>query len=241
MKAMLFAAGLGTRLKPFTDTHPKALLQINGKSLLQRNIEYLQESGIKDVIINIHHFAEQVEDLLKKHEGFGSSITISDERNQILETGGGLKKAGSFLEDSDPFIVMNADVLTDMNIREMIDHHVKNKPLATLAVTNRISSRYFLFDEKDDLCGWKNEKTNEQILSREVQEYHKKAFSGIHIISPKIFELMAAYEKDEKFSLVQLYLEISKTNKLSAFDHSETRFIDVGKPESVQVAEQMFR
>ena len=239
MKAMILAAGLGTRLKPFTDNHPKALAIVNGKTILQRNIEYLASFGIKEVIINVHHFADQIIDLVKKNKGFGSDISFSDETSEVLETGGGIKKAEWFLkEDKELFVVINVDILTDMNLKEMIQQHKKNNPLATLAVTTRHTSRYFLFDELDHLCGWKNEKTGERRISREAGKYIQKAFSGIHIISPKIFPLI---KRKGKFSMVDVYLELSETNKIEFFDHSNSRFIDVGKPESILKAEKIFR
>jgi N-acetyl-alpha-D-muramate 1-phosphate uridylyltransferase len=238
MKAMIFAAGLGTRLKPFTDEHPKALVIINGKTLLQRNIEYLAKFGIKDVIINIHHFPEQIKKALEVNKGFGSNITISDESDAVLETGGGLKKAGWFFTNSDqPFVVMNVDVLTNLDLKAMIDEHLHLNPIATLAVTTRHTSRYFLFDEMFYLCGWKNEKTGEQKISRESSHFFSKAFSGIHVISPKIFSMI---DLEGKFSMVDVYLEIAKTHAITAFDHSNTKFIDVGKPESIAKAEELF-
>ncbi len=238
MKAMIFAAGLGTRLKPFTDEHPKALVVINGKTLLQRNIEYLASFGIKNVIINVHHFAGQIQQALAKNKGFGSNITISDESDTVLETGGGLKNAGWFFKDSnDPFVVINTDVLTDMNLKAMISEHIHLNPIATLAVTTRHTSRYFLFDEMPNLCGWRNEKTGEQKMSREANKFYSKAFSGIHVISPKIFSLI---KMEGKFSIVDVYLELAKTYAITAFDHSNTKFIDVGKPESLAKAEELF-
>jgi N-acetyl-alpha-D-muramate 1-phosphate uridylyltransferase len=245
MKAMILAAGLGTRLKPFTDRHPKALAVVSGKTLIQRNIEYLAGVGIKDVIVNVHHFANQVKKFISKNNGFGSNITISDESDAILETGGGLKKAGWFFTDSNlPFVVINVDVLTDMDLGDMIDQHKKLQPLATLAVTSRKTSRYFLFDEMPNLCGWKNEKTGEQKISREASEYIQKAFSGIHVISPKIFSLIKTSALPsgikDKFSMVDVYLEFAKTHAITAFDHSNTKYIDVGKPESIVKAEKLF-
>jgi len=238
MKAMILAAGLGTRLKPFTDEHPKALIVINGKTLLQRNIEYLAKFGIKDVIINVHHFPEQIKKILEKNKGFGSKITISDESDAILETGGGLKKASWFFKDSkQPFVVMNVDVLTDMDLKAMISEHKNLQPVATLAVTTRHTSRYFLFDEMPNLCGWRNEKTGEQKISREANKFYLKAFSGIHVISPKIFSLI---KMEGKFSMVDVYLEIAKAHTITAFDHSNTKFIDVGKPKSIAKAEELF-
>ena len=238
MKAMIFAAGLGTRLKPFTDEHPKALVVINGKTLLQRNIEYLAKFGINDVIINVHHFADQIQKTLAKNKGFGSNITLSDESDAVLETGGGLKKAGWFFKNSDePFVVINADILTDMNLKAMIREHKHLNPMATLAVTTRHTSRYFLFDEMPNLCGWRNEKTGEQKMSREANKFYSKAFSGIHVISPKIFSLI---KMEGKFSMVDVYLELAKTYAITAFDHSNSKFIDVGRPESIAKAEELF-
>ena len=239
MKAMILAAGLGTRLKPFTDKHPKALAIVNGKTILQRNIEYLASYGIKEVIVNVHHFANQITDLIETNDGFGSAITFSDETNEVLETGGGIKKAAWFFEnDDEPFVVMNVDILTDMNLEQMILQHKKNNPLATLAVTSRVTSRYFLFDDLNHLCGWTNEKTCERKISRESKNYILKAFSGIHIISPKIFSLI---KMEGKFSMVDVYLELAKTHDITAFDHSDSKFIDVGKPESILKAENLFR
>jgi len=239
MKAMILAAGLGTRLKPFTDKHPKALAIVNGKTILQRNIEYLASYGIKEVIVNVHHFANQITDLIETNDGFGSAITFSDETNEVLETGGGIKKAAWFFEnDDEPFVVMNVDILTDMNLEQMILQHKKNNPLATLAVTSRVTSRYFLFDDLNHLCGWTNQKTGERKISRESKNYILKAFSGIHIISPKIFALV---KMEGKFSMVDVYLELAKTHDITAFDHSDSKFIDVGKPESILKAENLFR
>ena len=239
MKAMILAAGLGTRLKPFTDKHPKALAIVNGKTILQRNIEYLASFNIKEIIVNVHHFADQTIDLIKINNGFDSNISFSDETNEVLETGGGIKKAEWFFEEKkESFVVINVDILTDMNLKEMILQHKKNNPVATLAVTSRYTSRYFLFDEFDHLCGWKNEKTGERKISRESNNYIQKAFSGIQIISPKIFPLI---KMKGKFSMVDVYLELAKTQMIEAFDHSSSKFIDVGKPESIWKAEEIFR
>lgn len=237
MKAMILAAGLGTRLKPLTEQCPKALAEINGKSLLQRNIEYLASFGITDVIVNVHHFPDQITNTLKKNNGFGSNITISDERDKVMETGGGLMKVRSYFENDGPFVLMNVDVLTDMNLEKMIDQHASSKALATLAVTGRKTTRYFLFDDLENLCGWKNIRTGEQKISKETNKYFEKAFSGIHVISPEIFPLI---KLKGKFSMVDVYLDICKTHSITGFDHSTTKFIDVGKPESIAIADEIF-
>ncbi|MGI8952286.1 MAG: nucleotidyltransferase family protein [Chitinophagaceae bacterium] len=243
MKAMILAAGFGTRLKPFTDAHPKALALVNGKSLLQKNIEYLQKFGIKNVIVNAHHFANQIVDAIKKNNGWGSDIIISDETDAILETGGGLKRAAWFFKDVENFVLLNVDVLTDLRLDKMINFHLQEKPLATLATTGRKSSRYFLFDQNDNLCGWKNIKTGEEKpyprpLSKGAGSLISKAFSGIHVINSKIFSLI---NQQEKFSMVDVYLDLAKNRTIKSFDHSASKFIDVGKPESILMAEKMFR
>ena len=236
MKAMILAAGLGTRFKPWTDKHPKALAVINGKNLLHRNIEYLQNAGIYDVIVNVHHFADQIEDAVQQNKGWGSNIIISDERDEVLETGGGLIKASKHLAD-DSFVLMNVDILTGLDLRSMIDSHRKLMPLATLATTGRKTSRYFLFDHLDNLCGWKNVKTDEEKIMRETADKVPKAFSGIHVIDPRIFSLI---KFDGKFSMVDVYLSLAESEIIKSFDHSDTSFIDVGKPEAVAEAEKMF-
>lgn len=237
-RAMILAAGLGTRFKPWTDRHPKALAMVNGKSLLQRNIEYLQQYGIRDVVVNVHHFARQIVDALSANDGWGSGYAISDETDAVLETGGGLQKAGPLLEDG-PFVLMNVDILTDMDLAELTSDHLRHRPLATLAVTGRNTSRYFLFDDRDELCGWRNATTGEERMAREpAGAVVPKAFSGIHVIEPAIFPLIRLRGK---FSMVDLYLDLAADQAIRAHDHSRSLLIDVGKPESVEKAEKMFR
>lgn len=237
MRAMILAAGLGTRLRPFTNEHPKALAIVNGKTLLQRTIEYLASFGITEVIVNVHHFPEQIVDIVQKNKGFGSHITISDERGEVLETGGGLMKARPFFENDEPFVLINVDILTDLLLNKMIQQHIASKALSTLAVTTRETSRYLLFDELDMLCGWRNIKTADQKIGREASKYFEKGFSGIHVISPWIFSLI----KDKgKFSIMVPYLELCKTHTILAFDHSNSKLIDAGTPESIKKAEEIF-
>jgi MurNAc alpha-1-phosphate uridylyltransferase len=240
-RAMILAAGLGTRFKPWTDRHPKALAAVNGKSLLQRNIEYLQQYGIADIVVNVHHFASQIIEAIAANEGWGSKITISDETEEVLETGGGLKKARPFLEGV-PFVLMNVDILTDLDLSLLIRDHFLHRPLATLAVTARTTSRYFLFDREDQLCGWRNTRTGEEKIARvkgpgAAGALIPKAFSGIHVIDPAIFSLIS---REGKFSMVDLYLDLAADHTIRAFDHSHSLLIDVGNPESAQRAAQLF-
>lgn len=234
---MIFAAGLGTRLKPFTENHPKALAEVNGKSLLQRNIEYLKSYGFTEIIVNVHHYPDQIIQFLEKHNFFNIKITISDESDALLETGGGLKKASKYLDGDLPFLVMNVDILTNLNITELIKFHQKHKAMATLAVTQRDTSRYFLFNEADKLCGWKNIKTNETRIMVEEPHLAMKAFSGIHILEPAIFKKM---NQEGKFSIVEVYLSLCKRENIIGYDHSRDLLIDVGKPEAVKLAASLF-
>ncbi len=237
MKAMIFAAGLGTRLKPFTDNHPKALAVVNNKPLLQRNIEYLKGYGINEFVINVHHFPDQIIDFLKEHNNFGCKVNISNETDALLETGGGLKKASDYLKGNTPFLVMNVDMLTNLAVDKMIAFHNAGKALATLAVKRRETTRYFLFNDKNELCGWQNTKTGEEKIKRQEPDLTPKAFSGIHIIDPQIFDLI---KQEGKFSMVDVYLDLCSKHTIKGFDHTNDILLDVGKPESIQQAEALF-
>lgn len=236
-KALLFAAGLGTRLKPFTNHHPKALAMVNNKTLLQRNIQYLQQFGITNVIVNVHHFANQIIQAIKQNNGWGSNITISDETDEVLETGGGLKKASWFFEDVKDFVVMNVDILTNFPLNEIMNEHQKNNALATLAVTNRTTSRYLLFDENNRLCGWRNKNTGEEKIAIASNKLFEKAFSGIHVIKK---ELLQKIKQQGKFSMIDVYLSLAAENNIQCYNHSSYLLIDVGKPESIIAAEKIF-
>lgn len=237
MKAMIFAAGLGTRFKPWTDKHPKALALVNGKSLLQRNIEYLQQYNITNVVVNVHHFAEQIIEAIKKNKGWGSNVVISDETNEVLETGGGLLNARKLLEGNEPFITLNVDILTDLDLNKLITFHKQHKPLVSFAVTNRKTSRYFLFDENNRLCGWRNTKTGEERISIAKPGLIEKAYSCVVVFEPEVFSLM---RHSGKFSLVETYLDLASSHTILGYDHSNDKLVDVGKPESVAVAEKYF-
>ncbi len=237
---MIFSAGLGTRFKPWTDKHPKALAIVNGKSLLQRNVEWLQHYGIRELIVNVHHFADQVIDAIDKNKGWGSTIHISDERDRLLDTGGGLLKAKSFFTAGERFITCNVDILTDLNLNKLLAFHEKEKPLVSFGVTERKTSRYFLFDETNRLCGWKNISTGEQRMADDKEAVHKKelkAYSCVVIFEYDIFRLTPF---TGKFSLVDLYLELAAEHKIMGYDHSGGNLIDVGKPESIVKAEALF-
>ncbi len=236
---MILAAGLGTRLKPFTSKHPKTLVLVNGKSLLQRNIEYLQTFGIYDVVVNTHHFAEQIEEAVIKNNGWRSKVTVSFEKD-VLETGGGLLFASPHFVNEDNFVLMNADVLTNLPLHKMIEQHLQKKPLATLAVSDRSTSRYLLFTDENVLCGWRNVNTGEVKMAKQPGHFYEKAFNGIHVINRKLFMLMQPLFSG-KFSMIDVYLELAKTLTVHGFADDNCLFVDVGKPESIAVAETLFQ
>ena len=236
MKAMIFAAGLGTRFKPWTDKHPKALAVVNGKTILQRNIEYLQQYEIKDVVVNVHHFPEQIIEAIQKNKGWGSNVSISDESDQVLETGGGLLKAKDLL-NNDTFLTINVDILTEINLKYFLAKHQQENSLITLAIAERKTSRYLLFNKYNRLVGWRNTKTGEEKIAIKAKDMFEKAYSGLAIFEPSVFELIPF---TGKFSLIDLYLALAPENKIAGFDHTGEKMIDVGKPDSVAIAEKMF-
>jgi NDP-sugar pyrophosphorylase family protein len=227
VKAMILAAGLGTRLKPLTDSKPKALVEVNGRTLLERAITHLADAGICEMIINVHHFAEQIIDYLDKNNNFGLRITVSDESGQLLDTGGGVKKVEDFFKGNLPFIVRNTDIISDLDFRKMLDFHRENRAIATLAVRNRETARYFLFENNGQLVGWMNSKTGENKQSREQTGVMRKlAFSGIQILDPVIFSLIT---ETGKFSLTDLYLRLAKNQKIIGYEENQSKWKDIGK------------
>lgn len=236
MKAMIFAAGLGTRFKPWTNRHPKALAAVNGKSLLQRNVEYLQQYGVTDVVVNVHHFADQITGAIEKAKGWGSRIVLSDERDAVLETGGGLLKARPHLQNG-TFLTLNVDILTDVNLNALVNFHRQQGAHITLGVTDRTTSRYLLFNEAGRLCGWRNVATGQERIAIPEAATVQKAYSGLAVFEPSVFD---AVTQTGKFSLIDVYLSLAASHKITGYDHSGSRLLDVGKPESVALAESMF-
>jgi MurNAc alpha-1-phosphate uridylyltransferase len=236
MKAMLLAAGLGTRLQPFTLKHPKALALVNGKTVLERNIQYLKSFGVKEIVINVHHFAQQIINFLKENKNFGIEIIISDETEMVLETGGGILFAKNFLEGEKDFLVMNVDILTDLNLNELISFHKNNNALASLAISQRQSSRQLLFNTQKQLCGWKNQANSEEKIARQENETYPFSFSGIQVLSPNIFSLIT---QKGKFSIIDTYLELAKENSILGFEH-DAILKDIGSIEKINEAEKIF-
>lgn len=235
---MMFAAGLGTRLKPVTDHIPKALVKVNELTLLEHIISKLVQSGVTELIINVHSFAEQIIDFLKARNHFNIRIEISDETDQLLDTGGGLKKASWFFDTNESFIVHNVDILSNINLKDMLQYHNENNALATLAVRKRESSRYFLFNNELELCGWENRTDSSKVITKPALQLEPYAFSGIHIINP---ELLKHLKQTGKFSIVHAYLELAKSNRIKGYNHSSGYWFDIGNQNKLNEATEYLK
>ena len=245
MKAIIFAAGLGSRLKPLTDTMPKALVPVAGCPMLEHVILKLKASGFTEIVINIHHFGEQIIDFLKTNNDFGLTIHISDERDRLLDTGGGIRKARLFFENSgEPFLVHNVDILSDMNLKELYDFHMQSGSVATLLASRRTTSRYLLFDTERKLRGWINKDTGQvkpEGFHYDESLYREYAFSGIHVFSPAVFRLMEAPRWEGKFSIMDFYLATCGQTDYSGYLAEKLELIDIGKPETLARAEEFVK
>jgi NDP-sugar pyrophosphorylase family protein len=243
MKAMILAAGLGTRLRPLTSDRPKALVEIGGRSLLEITLSRLRTFGVGEVIVNVHHFADLVVDYLKANRNFGMRIEVSREE-ALLDTGGGVKKAAwFFLGDSsgldEPFVLHNVDVISTIDLQRMRQSHIERGALATLAVQERETSRYLLFDEQQALCGRRTGGDRASKLVRPAQQVEALAFSGIHVISPRIFSMLT---EEGAFSIIDSYLRLAaQGDKILAFRADKYCWRDLGRPENVAQAEQDFK
>ncbi len=240
---MILAAGLGTRLKPLTNTIPKALVPINKKPLIQHIIEKLKKEGADEIIINIHHLGHLIIEFLEKNNNFGLNILISDETNQLLDTGGGLKQVGKLFEINESLLVHNVDILSDINLQHIYNEHKKDEEnrLSTLIVSQRETSRYLLFDKKKSLKGWTNISTNQvkpTTLST-IQHLEKKAFTGIHILSPTAFELMK--NEDDKFSIIDFYLKYCNEKNIIGYTPEKINILDIGKLNTLEKAEKFIQ
>ena len=242
MKAMVLAAGLGTRLRPLTNDRPKALVEVAGKTLLEITLARLREFGVNEVIVNVHHFADMVVEYLKARQNFGMRIEISREE-ELLDTGGGLKKAGWFFQEGssqgEPFYLHNVDVISTIDLRQMLQSHVAKKGLATLAVQDRKTSRYLLFDEARELCGRRAGNDGAIEWARTAGRFEARAFSGIHVISPRLLTMLS---EDGAFSIVASYLRLAgEGERVIAFPADDYSWRDLGRVESVREAEAELR
>lgn len=230
ISAMIFAAGLGTRLYPLTADKPKALVEFQGKPLLDHVLRKIIKAGIWHIVVNVHHFPDLIINYLKEHP-YEAEIEISDERDYLRDTGGGLKFAAPLLADSENILLHNVDILSDLDLKQLIAYHEKNESLATLAVRQRKTSRYFLFDEEMRLCGWRNDKTGEEIISQAAANYQELAFSGIHIVHRELIDLIPSAEKQ---SITPIYVDLARNHHLKGYLHNEGYWKDMGKIEDFQ-------
>jgi NDP-sugar pyrophosphorylase family protein len=241
MKAMILAAGAGTRLKPMTDKMPKALVPIGGTPMLEHIILKIKAAGFTHLVINIHHFGEQIIDFLASKNNFGLTVDISDERDYLLDTGGGIKQAGRFLEGDAPFLVHNVDIFSNVDLRTMYQRHVHSNALATLLVNPRPASRQLLFNKEERLCGWRNRETGEiksPIPDFDPSHCTEYAFGGVHVISPEIFRLMERWTG--KFSIINFYLSICSVKPVQLYTEEGIRLMDAGKIETLEEVERCF-
>ncbi len=239
MKAMIFAAGLGTRLLETTSDKPKALVEIGGKTLLQRAIEKLRNEGVTGVVVNVHHFSGLVIDYVSAND-FGIPVYISNETDKLLDTGGGFKKAASFFNDNSPVLLYNVDILSSLNVEKVKAEHLKSGALATLVVRNRSTQRYLKFNSEQRLTGWLNKKTGEKKIAvpGSFESSVEMAFSGIHIVQPEIVDLMP---DKERFSIINLYLDLAKDHLIKGYFDNSDLWMDVGKPDQLQKARSLFK
>ena len=242
MKAMIFAAGLGTRLKPLTDHMPKALVPVAGQPMLEHVICKLKDYGFTEIVVNIHHFGQQIIDFLEANQHFGLTIHISDERDLLLDTGGGIKKASTFFTDNEPFLIHNVDILSDTNLKELYEYHLTSGNDATLLASKRKTVRYLLFDANDRLSGWINKdtlQTKPAGFHYDAALYKEYAFSGIHVASPSLFHYMDSDEWQGKFPIMDFYLKTCQEAQFGGFLKETLNIIDIGKPETLKKANEL--
>lgn len=237
LNAMIFAAGLGTRLSPLTDNKPKALVELAGKTLLERAISKLIALGVDRIVINVHHYADLIEKFLEENNNFGADIRISDERDGLLDTGGGLKKAADLFIPNSPILIYNVDILSSLDLRALLEVHDKSNALVSLLTRDRVSSRYLYFNKENQLTGWKNVATGEvkEVVS-EMKNSKPLAFSGIQVINPRLFSMIT---EEGKFSIIDLYLRLAATEKILTCSDESHVWVDLGKPEQLEHAEKL--
>lgn len=235
---MIFAAGLGSRLMEETQNKPKALVEFGGKPLLQHAIEKLKKEGFSEIVVNVHHFSKLVIDFLNSRD-FGIPVHVSDETEKLLDTGGGLKKAAPLLAGDQPVLMHNVDILSNINLQNLVQEHLQSGALATLVVRNRKTQRYLKFNREKRLVGWLNKKSDEKKIAvfEDFEEAAKMAFSGIHIVNPEIFQMMPA---DDKFSIIDFYLDLAPKQLVKGYFDESEMWMDVGKPHELEAARKLF-
>ncbi len=235
MNAMIFAAGLGSRLRPLTDNKPKALVEIQGKTMLELALRKMERSGITKVVVNIHHHREQMLRFLNNFHSENMEILISDEKKHLLDTGGGLLKARPLFNANEPVLLYNVDIITNAKLSDFINDHQKEKPLVSLMVKKRPTSRHLLFDNDMQLVGWQNNQTGEKIICRPSQAFNPFGFQGIHIVSPQIFDLI---HQKGAFPIMSTYLHLAKNHIFRGIESKNDIWFDIGTPEKFRETEQ---
>ena len=239
MKALVFAAGLGTRLKPLTDSIPKALVQVGGEPLLSHVMRKLEAAGIEDIVVNVHHFADLIINYLREQDGFGTKVFVSDERDLLRQTGGGIRHARRFLEGDGPFLVHNVDILSDLDIRWFISQ-ARPGALSNILVSERVTKRYLLFDDEMRMVGWTNVETGEvrsPYPGLDPSRFRKYAFSGVHLISDRIFTIFDEDDWGERFPIMDFYIKECASHPVYGVMPEKLRMMDVGKVEALSEAE----
>ena len=242
MQAMIFAAGLGTRLKPLTDRIPKALVRVGGEPLLKRVIFQLKDAGFTRIVVNVHHFSNQIIDYLRDNDNFGMDIRISDESDKLLETGGGIKKAWPLFDQKEPVLIHNVDILSNVDLKKFYQMEAETPLAARLLVSARKTKRYLLFDDTMRLVGWTNIETGEvksPYKDLDPKQYKSYAFSGIHMVAPSLFPLME--EEPDKFPIMDFYLRHCDKVRIEGYVKNDLKLMDVGKQETLKEAEQFLQ
>ena len=238
MKAFILAAGLGTRLQQYTLERPKALVELGGITLLERAIRKVSELEVSEIIVNVHHFGNKIVDFLRQKQNFGLPVSISDESDYLRDTGGAILKAQNLLNSGEPFLLYNVDVLSSLNLADLLDYHHKMNGIATLAVRSRETDRYLVFNPEMRLSGWRNIKTGEEKLSGEENNLKNFAFSGIQIIEPRIFPLIT---ETGSFSIIQMYLRLARDHEIYGYQDKSDLWMDLGKPDQLTEAEKIIQ
>lgn len=235
MKAVIFAAGKGVRLQPITLSTPKALVEVGGVPILNHVLKQLSRAGVDQVVINVHHLGDMIEDYLR-HLEFPMHYVISREYDELLETGGGLKKAAPLLRTNEPFFIVNADILSNVNLPAFYKAHTDNNALVTLLVNERDSNRKLLFND-GILCGWRNTVTNEEIIARKCEVYTEKSFCGVHVVNPELLSMMT---EEGKFSILKTYLRLAEQYEIRCYEQEGLNWVDIGTPEKLKIAEKLY-
>jgi len=235
MNAMLFAAGLGTRLKPLTNNKPKALIEVNGMTMLKMALLKMENAGISKVVVNVHHYSDLVIEEINRFRSGRMEIVVSDESEQLLDTGGGLLKARPLFDNENPVLLYNVDIVTTASLKNFISFHQLHGDVASLMVKQRPTTRHLLFNEHMELAGWENLNTGDKIITKETSSYNAFGFQGIHIVEPRIFDLIL---ETGKFPIMELYLRLARNHTFRGYESQHDLWFDIGTPEKLETTKK---